>query len=230
MTLRCVWFICLAILITACSPSVERAATLTSTALTATAADWTDTSTPKPTATITPTPTPTITPTPTSTLTLTPTPTKTPRPTNTPDPKRYYAPDHAFSFPALQGWIETDIGSDYPGLLGPEAGGHTLNLSFMRDTSDFDVSFYAALVQDDFMTKLQNLTTISEDFLITDRGKDYFRWEVTHTQNGSKFPSVFYFYESGSNKLIVNYTHLFSVGSNYDQDVEQAMKGLIFAP
>lgn len=71
------------LLLSACAPSPERQATMTATALTATAAVWTDT--PPPTATFTPTITLT------STLTLTPS--ITPSPTITPTP--------TFAFPAV---------------------------------------------------------------------------------------------------------------------------------
>lgn len=69
------------LVLTACGPSPEMQATMTTTAITATAAAWTDT--PSQTATYTPTETATITPTSTSTLTpsITPTPTITSTPT-----------------------------------------------------------------------------------------------------------------------------------------------------
>lgn len=69
------------LVLTACGPSPEMQATMTTTAITATAAAWTNT--PSPTATFTPTETATITPTSTFTLTpsITPTATITPTPT-----------------------------------------------------------------------------------------------------------------------------------------------------
>jgi len=69
------------LVLTACGPSPEMQATMTTTAITATAAAWTET--PSPTATFTPTVTSTITLTPTFTTTpsITPTATITPTPT-----------------------------------------------------------------------------------------------------------------------------------------------------
>jgi len=67
------------ILLSACSPSPEEQAAMTSTALTATAALWTDT--PTSTLTFTPTFTETLTPTLTLTPSITPSPTITPTPT-----------------------------------------------------------------------------------------------------------------------------------------------------
>lgn len=65
----------LALLLSACGPSPATQATLTSTAITATAAAWTETPIPTATFTETLTPTPTLTPTITFTPSITPTPT-----------------------------------------------------------------------------------------------------------------------------------------------------------
>ena len=96
-------FMALALLlfISACGPSAEAQATLTSTAQTATAALWTETYTPTSTFTPTFTPTNTFTFTPTFTITNTPTITFTPTltPTATFDfPKVVVKPAHAGCF------------------------------------------------------------------------------------------------------------------------------------
>jgi hypothetical protein len=79
------FFALLTLLFSACGPSPEEQATQTATARTATAAAWTETSTPTltvtPTFTVTSTPTVTFTPTDTPTPTITPTFTITPSPT-----------------------------------------------------------------------------------------------------------------------------------------------------
>ncbi len=69
-------FLCILVFTSACGPSIEQVATLTSEAVTSTAAAWT--------STFMPTHTPTETPTPTITITLTPTETSTPSITPTP--------------------------------------------------------------------------------------------------------------------------------------------------
>jgi hypothetical protein len=232
----------------ACGPSAEQKATKTATALTAIAAAWTHTPTATPTAThtataaatSTPTPTETATPTPsapptetaTPTLSATPTrtPTKTATSTLTPDPNRYYAPDNSFSLVPPEGWVTTDVGLDYPGLIGPKVGDFSLNLVFIRDQSDFDVFFYAALVQGDLEEELQDLVSISEDFLTTDDGKNYFRWEVTDTQKDVSYRQVFYFFESGKWKLVATYTRPKNRGAEYDTVIDDAMKSLRFKP
>lgn len=77
----------LLIVLSACAPSTERQATMTTTAITAIAGAWTDTPLPSTTSTLTETPTVT----PTSTITLTPS--NTPSPTITPTP--------TFAFPSV---------------------------------------------------------------------------------------------------------------------------------
>lgn len=75
------FYVCLflVLFLTACGPSAEEQATMTATAMTATAASWTRT----PTSTNTATSTPTLTPTPTETSTPTPSETPTRAPTKT---------------------------------------------------------------------------------------------------------------------------------------------------
>ena len=226
----------LCLLIAACGPNTEQRAAMTSTSLTAIAAAWTPTPTATSTATNTPTATATIastqteTPNPSPTSSPTLLPTKTVTPTNTPDPNRYYAPDNSFSLIMPEGWFPDDAGSDYPGLFGPKVGNFALNIVFIRDNSDFDVFFYAALVQGDLEEKLQDLTSLREDFLTTTAGKGYFRWEITDKQNGIKYHRVFYFYESGDKKLVATYTRPDSAGSENDTLVDEAMESLRFAP
>ena len=105
-----------------------------------------------------------------------------------------------------------------------------MNLIFIRDKSPFDVFFYAATVQDTLKENLQNLSQISEDYLTTDDGKDYFRWEVTDTQKGVRYRQVFYFFESGDWKLVITYTRPNNQGSEYDALVDEAMNTVRFSP
>jgi len=192
------------LLVAACRPSAEEQATMTATALTATAASWTKI--------------PTITYTPTSTFTNTPTPTKTP------DPSRYFSPDNTFSFAILEGWEEEDVDFANLALIGPEVGGYNVSLVFMQEESTFPVAFYAAIVQDSWAGKIQNFNQISEDFLITDEGEDYFRWEFTHVNQGIKFRQIFFFYESGDWKLMIAFTRVDDSGAEYDEIIDEVMK------
>jgi hypothetical protein len=208
----------------ACGPSPEQQATMTSTAMTATAAAWTAT----PTATATATHTPTVTPTPTQTATPTTTPTITPTPTETRDPNRYYTPDNSFSLVPPDNWQEKEVGLKYPALMGPVVGKVNLNLVFAEESSTFMLAFYSALLQDSVKKVIPNLTQISEDFLTTDEGKEYFRWAITDTQNNIQFHQVFYMYESGDWKLTITYTRSISAGAEYDAAVDAAMKTVLF--
>jgi hypothetical protein len=213
------------ILVTACGPNAEEQATLTATSITATAASWTSTPTLTytPTSTSTLTPTPTETPTPTVTSTPTQTPTITPTATNTPDPNRYYSPDQSYSFVALEGWEPVNIGLAEPALLGPKVGEFTVNLVFIQEESPFPVAFYAAQVQDSLAESLKNYVQVSEDYLTTVEGKEYFRWEFINTQQGTSFQQVLYFYESGDWKLVVTYTRPKDQGAENDALVDESM-------
>lgn len=223
-----VYMLCLVLLASACGPSPEQQAAMTSTAGTATAAAWT----PTPTATNTPTSTPTTTPTATPTLTSTPSPTRTPTATPTAtathDPNRFYAADGKFSMALPKGWVTEDVGMEYPALF---AGGNTKdapNIIFFTSTSGFPVAFMAASFQDDLKGKLDNLTTVSEDFLTTAEGKDYMRWEANYSQNGTPLHSIFYFLENGDWKLVVAYSRLRDQDSENDALVDEAVNGIRF--
>jgi len=212
----------------ACGPSVEEVALMTETAKTSTAASWTSTPTHTPTATSTQTPTTTPTSTATSTSTSTATPTVTLTPTATPDPRLYYSPDGTYSFQSLDGWEEMDIGLAFPVLAGPSSGGFTPNLSFVQEESIFPVEFYAAMVQDSIDEAMGGVTQISEDYLTTEDGENYFRWVIDNVQQNQNIRQVFYFYESGDWKLVIIFTRLRSSGEEYDEVVDQAMRTVRF--
>jgi hypothetical protein len=221
-------FVTLLVLLTACGPSPEEQAVMTATALTATADSWTAT------PTFTPTFTPTETPTPTQTFTLTPsptpteTPTPTPTPTNTPDPNRYYAPDGSFSFVAIEGWQPVEIGMEYPAYVGPVIDDFALNLIFIQEENQFMMAMWSAMVQDEILETVENVKSISEDFLTTLDGQDYFRWEMTNFQQDKKIHQVMYFYESGDWKLVVTYTREITSGEENDALVDSAMQTMQF--
>jgi hypothetical protein len=117
---------------------------------------------------------------------------------------------------------------DYPGLLGPEAGNYSPNLIFIQEESPFPMAFYSAMIQESVMDSSENLTQISEDFLVTEGGKDYFRWQTVTVQQGVAYQQVFYFFESGDWKLVVIYTRLRDFGSQYDDMVDEAMSTVRF--
>ncbi len=173
---------------------------------------------PKPTATLTPTATSLPTSTPTPVLTDTPIPTFTSSATftQTLEPGYYSAPDNLYSLIPPEGWTPKDMGLEDPVLVGPRAGGFSLNLTFIRDTSDFGVDFYSALAQESLMEQLENATSIREDFLSTPEGLDYFRWEITCTQKGALFRQVYYFYGNGGQIVVITYTRLDNQGGLYD--------------
>ncbi len=215
--------ILLSVALSACGPSVEQRATMTSLSFTSTAAAWTATPTDTLTPTPTSTPTSTQTPTPTQTPTRTPTPTLADTPTPTPNPDLYIAPDNSFSIGGLQGWTPADIGLKYPVLIGPKVGNFSPNLVFVVDKSTFPLAFYSAQVQDSAKAILTDVKDISEDFLTTAERKDYFRWVIDNTQKGVVYRQVFYMFESGDGKLVITYTRPANQGQEYDEIIDEAM-------
>jgi len=231
MTLKIIVLVCcFFILLAACSPSPEQQVAMTATAMTATAAAWTPTPTATNTPTSTPTPTPTATPTATPSPTPTDTPTSTPSPTPTHDPDRFYSSDDRFSLVYPTGWKAEDVGLDYLALLGEMTGTYNPNIIFYTDNSSFPIEWYAAGVQDSLAERLDNLTTVSEEFPTTSSGKNYFRWELNFYQNGIPIHAVQYFFENGDWKLIIAYSRLRDQGAENDALVEAAIDTLQFGP
>ncbi len=218
----------LAVTISSCGLSSEQRASMTSVSLTGTAAAWTPTPTRTVTPTTTITPTSTLTPTPTNTATHTPTATLTAIPTATHNPDVYYAPDNSFSIDGLKGWEPRDIGLKYPALIGPTVGKFNLNLVFVVDKSTFMLAFYSALVQDGIKASVTVLKEISEDFLTTNDGKEYFRWVIEDSIKDVVYYQVVYMFESGDGKLVITYTRLVDRGQEFDKVVDEAMKTVQF--
>lgn len=214
----------LLLLSAACAPSPQEQAGMTASAQTALAQAWTTTPSPTmpPTSTHTPPPTETTSPTPSPTRKPTPTSTYTP----TPEPGRHYATDNTFSLILPVGWQTKDVGLGEPGLFGPSLGDFSPNLIFIQERSLFPVDFYAAMVQDSLAQSLTDLKQIGEDFLVTEEGQDYFRWEMENTVEGVVYRQVLYFFESGDWKLVVTYTRPADKGEEADPMVEEAMHTL----
>jgi hypothetical protein len=219
----------LLLLLAGCGPSAEQQSTMTASSMTSTAAAWTPTPSATATATFTQTPTPTETATATLTATPTKIPTKTATATQTPDPNRYYAPDDTFSLIPPEGWEPHPADMEYPVLLGPQLGGYSLNLMFIQQESTFMMAFYAAMIQDSLTERAPGITQISEDFLVSDDGKDYFRWEITNLLEGIAYHQILYFFESGDWKLVITYTRLEDQGEEYDMQVDDSMSSVRFS-
>lgn len=202
---------------------------MTSASLTDTAAAWTPTPTHTVTPTATATPTSTLTPTATNTATRTPTATLASTPTATHNPDVYYSPDNSFSIGGLNGWEPRDIGLKYPALIGPTVGKFNLNLVFVVDSSIFPLAFYSAQVQDGIKASITVLNDISEDFLTTNDGKDYFRWVIDDSMKDVVYHQVVYMFESGDGKLVITYTRPVDQGQEYDKVVDEAMKSVQFS-
>jgi hypothetical protein len=227
-TLAC--FLCLTFLLSACGPSPEQQATLTSTAQTATAAAWTPTPTTTSTPTYTPSPTLTETPTPTLTPTATASPTSTSSLTPTQDPNRYYPPDNSFSILIPDGWRIVDLGIAYPGLLGPLVDGISQNVVFVSETYGFPLAFYTALLQDKIITNVESLTSISEDFLTTSSGLDYFRWVTERTVQSTRLRQIYYIFENGDFKLTIIYTRQSGEAPEQDAIIADSLDSIRFEP
>jgi hypothetical protein len=215
-------------LLTACRPYSQEQVELVAPTQTAIAQAWTTTPSPTipPTSTSTPLPTEFTSPTPISSATRKPS--ATPSATPPREPGRYYAPDSSYSLLAPTGWQPRDVGVEQPGLFGPSLGDFSPNLIFIQEESLFPFEFYAAMVQDSLAESLDSLKEISEDFLVTDGGQSYFRWEMESTQEGEVYRQVLYFFEAGDTKMVVTYTRPRNQGEEYDPQVDAAMKSMRF--
>ena len=112
----------------------------------------------------------------------------------------------------------------YPALVGPQLGSSAANLLFVQEEAAFPVESYAAAVQDQLVAALPEIEPIREDFLITDDGHAYYRWEIANTQNNREIRQVLYFYGPGDWKLVITYTRPLNAGEENDRLVDAAMQ------
>jgi hypothetical protein len=218
------------LLVSACGASPEQQASMTATAMTATAAAWTPTPTATNTPTATLTPTPTQTPTPTLTPTATNTPTSTASPTPTRDPNRFYASDNSFSLVIPEGFVVKDIGLKYEALIGPQIGNVNQNMVFTPDSSTMPLAFYTAQVQDGITSSISNVNSITEEFLETSSGIQYFYWVIEDTQQGVKIRQIFYIFENGDWKLNIIYTRQPGEAPEQDALIDASIDTIQFGP
>lgn len=94
----------------------------------------------------------------------------------------------------------------------------------MQEEIEFPMAFSTAMVQEELTEALQGYKQIREDFLVTNEGEDYFRWEYGHQIDETRAHQVMYFFESGNWLLIITYSRPQAAGSDYDSLVDEAMK------
>jgi hypothetical protein len=212
----------------ACQPSPDQHAAAVATALTATARVWTATPLPTntplpsstPTATLTPTPSPTGTPTqiPTATVTLAP----------THDPGRYYSNDGLFSLVIEDSWQEQDLGLKYPALVLEIANDFASTLLFVTEEAPYYLEDYSDMMKITMLSVYSGIEEVSQEYLTTDAGMKYYRWEYTNLFNNVDAHQVLYVFEDGDLKLIGTYTRLNSPNPELDEQVEAALNTLRF--
>jgi len=221
---KLILYLCCFILLSACGPSAEQQAAMTSIALTATADSWT----PTPTATFTPTPTATPTLTPTPTPTDTPTPTLSPTPTR--DPNRFYASDDSFSIQIPPGWDTQDVGLKYLGLIGPWVGEGNPSLIFLTD--DTYSSFL--MFKNAFLTALKlmapDLTVVSEETLLASDEREYVRMVVTYTLEEAHVQQAYYIYDLDEIIFMAVFTRSSLEGAELDPMIHEIIGTLRFGP
>jgi hypothetical protein len=174
--------------------------------------------------------TPTITATTTATPTLTPRPTPTRRPSLTPTPEagRYTNPDGSFSFIMPEDWEIEDEGDEYTVIRGPAKGGFQPTLLIARISDPMMLELWTASVQDDTIAMMKGYSQISEEFIESDDGDTFFRWEFTATQNGSKYHFTFYMYDPGTWKLVISYMRLEKAGAEDDAMIDASMRSVLY--
>jgi hypothetical protein len=216
--------LCCFILLSACGPSPEQQAAMTSTALTATAAAWT------PTLTATLTPMPTDTPTPTLTPTPTDTPTPTLSPTPTHDPNRFYAPDDSFSIDIPPGWDTQDFNLKYLGLIGPRIGNGNPSLVFVTEENSYSLLMYTTAFLNSVKVAAPDLTTVSEETLLTPDDREYVRMVVVYTLAEVSIQQVYYFFDFDGTKFTAVFSRTNLEGAELDPMIDEIIGTLRFGP
>lgn|GEM_PF-5770460 len=174
--------------------------------------------------------TPTVTATVTTTPTQTPRPTPTRRPslTPTPDAGRFTSSDGSYSFLLPDDWDLDDETDDYALFKGPTRNGIEATLVVGKITDSTMFEMWTAQVQDETTALLQGYKQISEDFLETDAGEAYFRWEFTARQQGVKLHFVFYMYDPGTWKLVLTYMRLDSGSNKDDAPIDDTARSVLY--
>lgn len=174
------------------------------------------------------------------TLSATPTvaqpPGNTPRPSATVKPneislgddERFASPDGTFSFPLPEGWEFISQGDGFFRFSGPGSGSNapSLVISQMQDQWPFEM--WTAMFQDDIAESLNEVDRSSEDFLATEDGQTYFRWEFSAVREGNTYHHIFYMYGSGDWKLVFGYTRPEKSGVENDTAIDTAMQAVIY--
>ena len=69
-----------------------------------------------------------------------------------------------------------------------------LTLNFYQEEVEFPLAFYTAIFQDSFSQEIADFDTISEEFLATFEGLEYFRWEFEAIIDGKSVHHIFCFF------------------------------------
>ena len=156
----------------------------------------------------------------------TPKPTSTPTPNPTPDETRFTSPDGYYSFIMPEGWELTENDNGFIRISGPSGKKYTPNLVASQTEDLMMLELWSAIFQDAILKNLGDAALISEDFIDTDEGKLYFRWEFQAEQQGDRYHHIFYMYGSGDWKLVIAYTRLENEGAEYDVLIDAAMRSV----
>ena len=151
-----------------------------------------------------------------------------PQPDPHPGSGAVHQPGWLFSFVMPEDWEIEDEGDEYSVIRGPAKAGFqpTLIIAMISDPTMLEL--WTASAQDDTISVMKGYSQISEDFLETDAGETFFRWEFTATQNGSKYHFIFYMYDAGSWKLVISYMRLDRAGAEDDALVDAATRSVLY--
>jgi hypothetical protein len=122
-------------------------------------------------------------------------------------------------------WTPEQTGIDrFEVITGPSVAGNPLNVYFYIEENDILFEMYAAYAQDLFRENLENDIQLSEAFLKTDLGEDYFRWTFTGRINGITVYNIGYVFDFDGMKVLALYTRPYSQGQSFDQVIDTAMR------
>jgi hypothetical protein len=120
------------------------------------------------------------------------------------------------------------VGLKYLALIGSQIENINQNLLFIPEVTDLPMEVYAAAVQDNIKASMSDLTSLTEEFLTTSSGIDYFRWVIERTQNNIEVRQVIYVVANGDWKLSIIYTRQAGAAPEQDAVIDVAIDTLQF--
>jgi hypothetical protein len=159
--------------------------------------------------------------------------TPTRAPSTSLDSNRYYPSNRRFSFvnTGLDDLKEKDTGLEYRSLVSTDP--NKLMFFYVHKAFEkIDLESYVPYHKDDVEKRNQNPKTIQENFLTTEEGQAYYRWEYSVSINGQAAHVVDYLFIFEDSSLLITSLRADNIddAAKYDSLVDTAMNTVLFNP